>query len=222
MTYEIDILGYECLLCFFNGNLEKVCEHTLLFDYSNDADFAVFDIGEKRTDDSLVSLAASAFFGSFRGYPEMMLDLSFENRRLGVQILGEKGGRVSLNIPKCKSIFTKMHTFADLSELPVTTVLAPSATIRTAEVYDAESFSVERLALMRSLPEMPVCDAAFALSWDNSIVRACSSPSPKPSSYFALFAYLNSIGALGAETNGCKIIFDNSRALVPFSVSRLS
>lgn len=221
MKYRIKVLGHNTVLSV-GESCGKSDAFELLLKYGGTQGFELVDIGRKRTDDALIPIFLSAFFGSFRGYPECTVDVCLDGEVRSIEILKSDKERVAVKPYKCKVLCTKMHTFSDLTELPLITAEAGKRRIRIVKVESAESFSAERLSLMRALPDMPTADGAFAVSGaaDGGITAVCDSQDPIL--YLALASFLSGLGEGAVLTPFGKIELSEKCVYLPVSAQCLS
>ena len=222
MKYKITLMGYECILMPGTGE-GTGCSHALLLSYDGRYDFCVCDAGKKQTGSALAAAVLSAFFGGVRGYPEMQLDAFFDGRRLPVDILSSRAGRVRLKPVECNVLCTKTARLPDCSELAATTVGTVGVRVRVAECRDVGFFSRDRLSTLRILKGMPDCDAAYAVSTDGECAECIGSAGAPFDALLTLFGYLRGRGVQRIALSGFVAELDEDGSLsLPAVIDGLS
>ena len=221
MKYRINICGYERTLAF--GAEEIASDGYVLIPSDVGYEYSIAREAGNSADSELVSSLISAFFGSFRGYPEMTLDVLCDGRVMGVDICPFTYGHVKLNVGKCRKIVRDSVDMPDLVTLFLTTVYGIKGKIRVAECRNVSTFSVSVLDSLRVVGDLPSADASFALFLAHPSAEVVGAGNVPFSSFLLLLSYLSSLGVRRVSYSGCFLeIGEDGKVYLPFELSSLS
>ena len=148
---------------------------TVIITPSYTADVAAYCISKGGTSDHLCELAAycaGVFMHEFRGLPNDTLDVE-TSKKIYKVVRGQKDGKSSVILPKCKVLYSNKREIIDETELAVSAVSFKDRIFKLVECVDAKHFSdVSLRALLRScLGDSVDGVAAYSVEEGGAFVR---------------------------------------------------
>lgn len=173
-----------------------------------ECDFSLecFDKNENEPREPAPVLAALSYlFLQVRGYPSMTMDISCGTRKYEIELGKNEAYNLSVNIGKCKILYTKTVKFNDEIEIGVNVVNSENP-VAAVICEDAEVFDAERLELILESLRHSGIGAAIAVSYDGILRIRSSGDIPFYEAVRAAVCLL--------RCNGAKLPWDISCALV--------